>query len=59
VWVCRESLVGPIFFSMRDETGERGSVECVRLSDVADAVDIVSQVSKSLRWLEAHGPWPF
>jgi len=52
VWVCRETLVGPLYLSDFDETVAGGGKTCYRLSDIADGLTVARESLKVLRYLQ-------
>jgi len=52
VWVCRETLVGPLYLSDFDETVPGGGKTCYRLSDIADGLTVARESLKVLRYLQ-------
>lgn len=52
MWVCRETLVGPLYLSDFDETVPAGGKTCYRLSDIADGVTVAREALKTLNYLK-------
>ena len=52
MWVCRETLVGPLYLSDFDETVPGGGKTCYRLSDIADGLTVARESLKVLRYLQ-------